>query len=498
MSTKTPILLHTRTLTTLAARLEPPQYDRAVGEHQIVHLGVGGFHRAHLASYIDQLRRGGNLDWRLVGVGLLEGDRPLRDALTAQDCLYTLITVDPDGAEHPRVVGSLSEYLFAPEDGEAVLSALASPRTGIISLTITEGGYEVSPEGSFAPRSDLVLADLASPVGAVLRSALGTILVALERRRDTGAGPVTIMSCDNLPHNGEVAREAVTGFARRRSPDMLCWIEENVSFPSSMVDRITPVTTDQTRNDVAAHHGVQDAWPVRAESFLQWVLEDSFAAGRPAFDGVGVQLVPDVVPYEQMKLRLLNASHQVLGHLGLLAGLTTVDEAMHDDVISSFVGAYLRKEAVPTLAPVPGIDLEQYCRSLEERFAGGAVRDTLARQVAQASDRIATFLLPVVRDCLAAGRGAPHAATVLAAWCRLLERSARDYSLEEQLSDPHREQLVAAALAEANHPGAFLGTDEVFGDLGQSSALRAHFRAAWSALSGEDPTAALRTLPTRS
>ena len=470
-------------------RLDPsvavPDYDRRAGEQQIVHLGVGGFHRAHLAQYVDRLRCAGDLRWRLIGVGVLEQDRALRDALAGQDNLYTLVTVDPDGAEHARVIGALSQYLFAPEDPQAVIDALSAPQTRIISMTITEGGYETDGAGEFSPRPRAVLADLAADGDDAPGSALGLVVAALQRRRLTGAGGATIMSCDNLPHNGAVAREAVRGFALRRVPDLVPWIDENVDFPSSMVDRITPATTDRTRMELAERFGVEDAWPVRAESFIQWVVEDRFRGGRPAFEEVGVHVVEDVTPYERMKLRLLNASHQALGHLGLLAGHTMVHEAMRDEDLAGFVGSYMRHEALPTLGPVPGIDLEAYCRSLEERFAGEAVRDTLERQVVDASDRLATFLVPVIRDRLDAGDGIGHSALILAGWYQRLDAFEQSGADALDLPDPLRDRLLAAVREDRARPGAFLETPEVFGDLASSPELRTAFLRARDRLCAE-------------
>lgn len=471
--------LRSRSLADLDAAVAIPDYDRQAGFRQVVHLGVGGFHRAHQAFYLDELRRAGTLDWKLVGMGLLPNDVGMRDALTAQDGLYTLVTVDPDGAEHARIVGAISRYVFAPDDPQAALATLAAPETGIISLTITEGGYEVSADGRFAPRHPAVLADLqtlaADPTadGITPHSALGYLVAALARRRRHGTGGLTIMSCDNIPLNGHVARAAVLGVAEQADPDLASWIREAVTFPSSMVDRITPVTTDATRADLLSRFGVEDAWPVRAESFIQWVLEDDFVAGRPDYGSVGVQLVEDVLPYENMKLRLLNASHQLLGHLGRVAGHEMVHEAMQDPVIARVLDDYMRREAMPTLDPVPGVDLDAYCDALQERFAGEAVRDTLARLVVDASDRIGTFLLPVARISLDRGKPLSRTALVIAAWRRLLEDPA------VEMPDRRRGQVEAALAADRETPGAFVDSPEIFGDLAGRHDLReAYLRAA--------------------
>ncbi|WP_308467944.1 mannitol dehydrogenase family protein [Rathayibacter soli] len=463
-------------------------YDRAAVTPSIVHFGVGGFHRAHEAMYLDRLLRAGNTEWTewgICGVGVRPEDAAMRDALAAQDGLYTLVTVAPDGAEEAATIGSIVRYLFAPDDPDAVSRQLASPSTRIVSLTITEGGYEVSDAtGVFDPHDDATLADIAEPT-APRRSVLGFLVRALQRRRDAGIPPFTVMSCDNLPGNGHVARAAVTGFAARIDPELAEWIHASVAFPNSMVDRITPATTDAVRDAVEAAFSVRDRWPVRSESFAQWVLEDNFTLGRPPLERVGVQIVPDVVPYELMKLRMLNASHQVMSHLGILAGFTTVDEACTDAQLGEFVRDYMTLEAIPTLPPVPGIDLDEYRDQLLERFRSPAVGDTLARQIVDASDRIPKFLLPVVREQLAAGlgpgpgRGIERAVLTLAAWSVNLDPDA---ATGVSPDDRRLPQLRAAAVDERRHPGAFLDLDVVFGDLGKDPRLRSAFIAARASL----------------
>ena len=460
-----------------------PDYDRSAMSTGIVHIGVGGFHRAHEAACLDSLmrRRAGSaapedacLDWGICGIGMLPGDTRMRDALAGQDHLYTLIRKHPGGLRDPAVIGSIHDYLFAPDDPEAVLSLLSAPATRIVSLTITEGGYNVDDTtGEFHTFSPGAVHDAEHP-GAPT-TAFGYIVEALRRRREAGTVPFTVLSCDNLPGNGKVARTAVVSQAAMSDPELADWIDGNVAFPSCMVDRITPQTTQTDIAELRRGLGVEDSWPVVCEPFSQWVLEDDFPAGRPPLEEIGVQMVDDVAPYELMKLRLLNASHQALGHLGLLAGHTMVHEAMQDKDLAGFVGSYMRHEALPTLGPVPGIDPEAYCRSLEERLAGKAVRDTLARQVVDASDRLATFLVPVIRDRLAAGDGIGHSALILAGWYQRLDAFEQSGADVLDLPDPLRDRLLAAVREERTRPGAFLETPEVFGDLASSPELRAAF-----------------------
>ncbi|WP_129336585.1 mannitol dehydrogenase family protein [Cellulomonas endophytica] len=475
--------LRPSTLADLDPRVAVPSYDRAAVGVGVVHLGVGGFHRAHQALYLDDVLASGDLGWGVCGVGLLPGDARVRDAVAAQDGLYTLVTTAPDGSEAVRVVGSLVRYLFAPDDPEAVLEVLAAPSTRIVSLTVTEGGYGVDDAtGAFDPQDALTLADLAGAgtPGLAPGSALGFLAEGLRRRRAAGVVPFTVMSCDNIQGNGHVARTALTSFVRASDPALADWIAAEVAFPSSMVDRITPVPTPAVAADLAERRGVEDVWPVRSESFRQWVLEDRFTAGRPDLAAVGVQVVEDVEPFERMKLRLLNAGHQAVGHLGLLAGWTWVHDVCSDPTFRGVLRRYWEEEAVPTLGEVPGTDLGAYCDSLVARFSSEAVRDTLDRQVVDASDRIPKFLLPVVRDRLAAGGSVEVAALVIAAWGVRLERAAA--GLEDAAPDRRHPALLEAVAGEAASPGALLRLRPVFGDLGDELRLVEPYLRARAAL----------------
>ncbi len=486
--------LSARTLAALPPQVARPAYDRDVVRPGIVHIGVGNFHRAHQAFFVDRLLAEGAADWSIRGVGLRPEDAAMRDAMSVQDGLYTLVTVTPDGTESARVVGSMTEYLYAPDDPEAVLAALSATETRIVSLTITEGGYGIDEAtGRFAPQDDATRSDAEGDGTSHPRSALGYLVAALARRRARGIPPFTVMSCDNIPGNGTVARTAVAGLADLVDPDLASWIRTTVSFPSSMVDRITPVTSEETRALVRDRFGVDDRWPVRSESFAQWVLEDDFPQGRPAFETVGVQIVNDVEPYELMKLRLLNASHQAMGYLGILSGMTTVHETCSDPLFRSFLHGYMHREAIPTLRPVPGIDLDEYTDQLVARFASEAVRDTLARQVVDGADRIATFLLPVVRAQLSSGGSIAHAALVIAAWSVFLEGRADD-GTPTPVVDRRIDLLHAALAAEHAEPGAFLDCAPVFGGLGQDQRLRTAFVEARGRIAADGARAAMAAL----
>ena len=347
--------LSTATLTGLG--IPVPGYDRATITAGIVHIGVGGFHRAHQAMYLDKLMTDGKaMDWGICGVGVLPSDARMKQVMDAQDCLYTLVLKAPDGTWEPRVIGSIVEYLLSPDDPEAVIERMTDPAIRIVSLTVTEGGYNVDAvTGEFNAQNPAVVADLAP--GATPGTTFGLVVEALARRRARGSAPFTVMSCDNIQGNGHVAQRMFTAFARLRDPELGQWISDNVSFPNSMVDRITPATTDEDRAQVADRYGVLDGWPVVCEPFTQWVLEDAFPLGRPPVEQVGVQVVADVEPYELMKLRLLNASHQGLCYFGHLAGYRLVHEVCQDPLFARFLLDYMDREATPTLCPVPGIDL---------------------------------------------------------------------------------------------------------------------------------------------
>jgi mannitol 2-dehydrogenase len=456
--------LNDSNLSSLPADLTVGSYDRSRLRTGIVHFGVGGFHRAHQAMYLDRLMSDGTaLDWAICGVGVMPADRRMREVLDRQDGLYTLVVKAPDGTLDARVIGSIREYLFAPDDPAAVIEKMAEPEVRIVSLTVTEGGYNFNAvTGEFMADQPDVRHDLEP--GAVPRTTFGLITAAIERRRERGLPPFTIMSCDNIQGNGDAARRSFTAYARLRDPGLASYVEANVRFPNSMVDRITPVTTDDDRAQVGKQFGVDDGWPVVCEPFTQWVLEDDFAAGRPPFEAAGVQVVPDVGPYELMKLRLLNASHQALCYFGYLAGYRLVHDAAQDPLFARFLLTYMEREATPTLEPVPGIDLGEYRHGLIERFSNAYVRDTVARLCAETSDRIPKWLLPVIRHNLASGGEIRLSAAVVASWARYAE-GVDEQGQPIEVVDRLRDRLTAAARRQRDEPLAFLADREVFGDL---------------------------------
>jgi mannitol 2-dehydrogenase len=474
-----------------------PSYDRSQVKVGIVHFGVGGFHRAHQAMYLDQLMEQGKaLEWGICGVGVMPFDLRMKEAMQSQDCLYTLVEKAPDGSWEPRILGSIVQYLYAPYDPDAVIEKMADPATRIVSLTVTEGGYNFHPvTGQFDDTNPAVQADLAP--GAVPATTFGLITEALVRRRSRGIEPFTVMSCDNIQGNGHMAHEVFAAFAQLRDPELGEWVEDNVLFPNSMVDRITPVTTDDDRAQISERFGVEDAWPVVCEPFTQWALEDKFSSGRPPLEDVGVQVVPDVMPYELMKLRLLNASHQALCYFGYLAGYRLVHEVAQDRLFANFLLDYMNREATPTLAPVPGIDLDEYKLQLIERFSNAAVRDTVARLCAESSDRIPKWLLPVVRENLAAGREVTLSAAVVASWARYAEgvdEQGEPIKVVDRLADT----LQRFAAQQREDPVAFVKNQELFGDLATEPAFTEPYLSALNLLHTTGARATLEALARRS
>jgi mannitol 2-dehydrogenase len=462
-------------------RLPVPDYDRSLVTPGVVHIGVGGFHRAHLAMYHDRLLSAGmDMDWGICGVGVMPADQRMQQVLDAQDGLYTLVLKHSDGTLEPRVIGSIVAYLFAPDDPQAVVDRMAAESTRIVSLTITEGGYNIQDAtGEFDAGHPDVVRELA--LGAPPRTAFGFITAALWRRRADGVAPFTVMSCDNLAGNGDVARRAVTTHAELRDPEFGDWVRREVRFPNSMVDRITPVTTDADQAEIRARFGLDDRWPVVCEPYTQWVLEDAFGAGRPSYEHVGVQLVPDVAPYELMKLRLLNASHQALCYLARLAGYRLVHEAAQDPLFRAFLRGYMDEEATPTLPRVPGVDLGAYKRELLERFANPQVRDTVARLCAQGSDKIPKWLLPVIRAQLAAGGEIRRSAAVVASWARYAE-GVDDRGERIEVVDRLGERLTQLAGRQRTDPEAFIGDRAIFGGLADDQRFVRAYRSALSSL----------------
>ncbi|MDB4766554.1 mannitol dehydrogenase family protein, partial [bacterium] len=397
---RSPIKVRQDTLSQLPDIVSRPTYDREVLTAGIMHIGVGGFHRSHQAWYTDKLigcEKDASRNWAICGVGLREGDREMAEILKKQDYLYTLIIRHPDGAVNHQVIGSLIDFILAVDDPQAVIDRMADEQTRIVSLTITEGGYNFDPAtGEFDFSQADIKHDLAHPQKP--RTVFGYLTQALRQRRKTGVGAFTIQSCDNIEHNGDVARKMLLAFARELDDNLAKWIDNEVSFPNAMVDRITPATKAADIESLEAQTGIIDQWPVTCEPFSQWVIENRFVQGRPKWESVGAQFVDDVTPYETMKLRLLNAGHSVLGLLGSLHGHETIDDCIADPLFARFVRNFMDVEATSVLDPVKGIDLEDYKDTLIQRFGNPTIKDDLSRICSESSAKLPKFLLPTVHE----------------------------------------------------------------------------------------------------
>ncbi len=462
-----PVPLGRATLASLPPGVRGPAFDPAAVTPGIVHLGLGGFHRAHMARYTHALMEldPGALRFGIVGAGLLPSDRRMADSLQPQDGLYALVERASD-AETVTVIASLCAVVFAGESSAALLDAIDGPTVAIVSLTVTEHGYCLDRATKrLDPDHPLVRADLARPEQP--SSAIGIVVEALRRRRDAGRPAFTALSCDNIQHNGTVLHDAVLALARLRDPALAGWIDAHARFPSTMVDRITPVTSPADVADLASRHGLADRWPVVCETFTQWVIEDDFPAGRPAWERVGAQFVADVAPYEFMKLRLLNASHLAVSGLGRLAGYVTIDEAMADPLMTRYMAALMDRETGPTLPDVPGIDLAAYKATLIERFANTAIKDTVERVN---TDAPLNVLVDPIRDRLRTGGSVDLLSLALAAWLRRV-RGEDEGGAPIDVRHPLAELLRAKAIEGGPDPRPLLGIAALFGELGTSPPL---------------------------
>jgi fructuronate reductase len=453
--------LNNDALAQLPAAVARPSYDRAAVIAGIVHLGIGAFHRAHQAVYTDAILAA-EPTWGILAASLRSPD--MRDALAPQDNLYTLAVRSAEG-EALRVIGSVNTILVAPKEPQALLAAMADPRVRILSLTVTEKGYCHDPatgelnEAHPDIRHDL--ANLHEP-----RTAAGLIAEALRRRRAEGEKPFTVLTCDNLPSNGRVAKRIVQRFAELADPDLGAFVAGEVAFPATMVDRITPATTDDDREGIAAALGAYDAWPVMTEPFSQWVIEDVFPAGRPGWENAGAALVADVEPYELMKLRLLNGAHSTLAYLGYLAGYETVAETMANPEFAELVRALMDEEVSPTLAMPVGADLAAYKRALLERFCNSALKHRTWQICMDGSQKLPQRMLGTVRDRLAAGAPFPRLALGVAAWMRYvtgIDEQGRGIDVRDPKAAELRALADAAGPSAARLAPALLSVKAVFG-----------------------------------
>ncbi|TWU35732.1 Mannitol 2-dehydrogenase [Novipirellula aureliae] len=460
-----PMKLNQENLSQLPRDIMRPTYDRRQLTAGIVHVGVGGFHRSHEAFYTDELLQSSDASrWGICGVGLRAADRRMASILKEQDYLYSVIVKHPDGHRETRVIGSIVDYLMGCDDPAAVIDRMADAKTKIVSLTITEGGYNVDPDtGDFDRSNPDALHDVENPSNPKL--VFGYLTAALKKRRQAGLPAFTVQSCDNILHNGDLTKQMLLSFARMQDSELADWIESEVCFPNAMVDRITPVTTDADIEYLQSEFKLVDNWPVACEPFRQWVVEDRFSNGRPKWQDVGVQFVADVTPYEKMKLRLLNAGHSVLGILGAIHGYQTIDECMRDDLFVTYLRQFFDHEVTPVLDPVPGIDLNEYKRTLVERFGNPSIGDQLSRICLESSSKLPVFLIPTIRENLSRGAGLEHAALVIAAWCYYSDKHADRHGNALEVTDGLKNDLQKAAKATSEDVLSFVKFKPVFGEL---------------------------------
>ncbi|WID94274.1 mannitol dehydrogenase family protein [Bosea vestrisii] len=470
------VVLSRAALAEIGGAVATPSYRSEQLSPGIVHIGVGNFHRAHQAAYLDELfERGLDHDWAIIGTGVRESDAEMERALAAQDFLTTVVTQEADCTQ-ARVTGAMIDFI-PPGDGEAILQRLVDPQTRIVSLTVTEGGYYVDPATqTFDASHPDILADaedrLARP-----KTAFGLIAAGLLKRRAAGLPPFTVMSCDNLPGNGHVTADAVTGLVDLIDRSEADWIRENVAFPNGMVDRITPATSEQQSRALRDDFGIEDRRPVFCEDFRQWVLEDRFPAGRPRLEQVGVQFVADVAPFELMKIRILNGGHAAMAYPAGLLDIHFVHEAMEDAQIASFLSVLLDEEVIPRVPPVPGTDLAAYKRTIERRFANPKIGDTIRRLCLDGSNRQPKFILPTLRDALRADGPIDGLALVGALWCRYCYGETES-GQPIAPNDPSWPRLTTQARQARHAPEAWLAMQDVYGDLGEDRRFREAFSLA--------------------
>ena len=453
-------------------------YDRSELSAGILHIGVGNFHRAHQAIYLDRLfEKGLGLDWAIVGAGLRPGDAAMRADLARQDWMTTVVELDPTGLT-ARQCGSMIN--FVETNPQSVIKALLAPEIRIVSLTITEGGYFVDAEtDGFDISHPEIQHDISNPESPA--SVFGCLIAALKKRRDQNIEPFTIMSCDNLPENGHVARNALVGLAKKFPGDIGDWIETHVACPNGMVDCITPATSDRERSLVSTEFGIDEARPVVCEPFRQWVLEDNFPTGRPPLEQVGVEFVEDVAPHELMKLRILNGGHAAIAYPAGLLGIHFVHDAMAHPLINGYLNKLVKQEITPTVPAIKGVDFAKYFDSVVGRFSNSAVGDTIPRLCFDGSNRQPKFILPAIQDRLTTSEDITGLSLEVALWCRYcagVDETGKEIVLEDELAA----DLKPHAIRAKDDPKAFLELTQIFGTLGEEKALLSAFASSLNSL----------------
>lgn len=473
--------LSNATLGALPPKVVVPAYDRTKLTPGIVHIGLGNFHRAHQAWYLHRLmQRGIAHDWAIVGASVRPADAMQREKLLAQDCLTTLLELDPNGGG-AEVVGSMIDYVPIAEGNAPLIAQIADPRIRIVALTITEGGYFIASGGFDAAHPD-IQHDAAHPDHP--RTAFGAIIAALKQRRANGAGPLTLQSCDNLQSNGEILRQTLLSLARLSDPDLAEWIGEACSFPNAMVDCIVPATGPKELA-LVRDLGIDDAVPVTHESFRQWVIEDTFCAGRPPWDRIGATFTDDVHDFEVMKIRILNGGHQIIANPGEILSVESISGCMTHPLIGGLFRKVASEEIVPHVRPVPGMSPADYVDLIANRFANPLIVDTTRRVAFDGSARHIGFLLPTVRDAIASGAGFEGLALAEALWARMCEGTREDGTTIAP-NDPSWDALNTAAKAARDDPAKWMA-QPFYGDIAANDQFTQAFTR-WLKLIWQDGT----------
>lgn len=466
------IPLSNKSLGDISERVRVPSYDRSSLSPGIVHIGLGNFHRAHQSWYLHRLMDQGTAhDWAIIGAGVRLNDKAQREKLIEQDCLTTLIELDPSGMS-AEIVGSMIDYVPIEDGNAALIRQMSDPAIRIVALTVTEGGYYIDPaRGGFDADHPDIVHDANNP--ETPRTAFGAMVAALKIRRDAGAGPFTGQSCDNLQGNGKILRQTIVSLARLSNPALAEWIDEHCSFPNSMVDCIVPATGSK---EIALAHdlGIDDRVPVTHENFRQWVIEDDFCAGRPDWDKVGATFSDQVHAYEAMKIQILNAGHQVIANPGELLSVETIAECMDHPAIHKLFRKLQLEEIAPQVHPVPGRTAIEYIDLIEGRFSNEKIVDTTRRVSFDGSSRHTGFLMPIIRKRLDLGLPVEGLALVEAIWARMCEGTREDGSRIEP-NDPHWDALREAAANAKTDPMNWLLQDQFYGDLSGQQAFSKAF-----------------------
>ncbi len=464
--------LSNETLHQLPGQIRRPAYDRSKLTPGIVHVGLGNFHRAHQAWYLHRLMQLGEAqDWAIIGAGVRPYDAVMREKLVSQDCLTSLIELDPAGSS-AEVIGPMIDYLPVEEGNASLVRTMSNPAIRIVSLTITEGGYFLDPaSGKLDAHHPDIRHDVDNPSSP--RTVFGAIIAALRHRRDAGLTPFTVQSCDNLQGNGVITREIVVTMARMTDPSLAGWIEKTATFPNSMVDCIVPATgPDEIA--IAMELGINDAAPVTHEKYRQWVIEDDFCAGRPDWGKVGAVLTASVHAYETMKIRVLNAGHQVLANAGELLSIATIAECMRDSTLSAFFRRVQEEEILPYVSPAPNTDPTDYLNLIETRFSNPLIKDTTRRVAFDGSSRHAGFVLPILRDAAAANGQIDGLCLVEAMWARMCA-GTRENGSRIEANDPKWAALNQAASLARQSPDMWLNQKEIYGELVNDKRIRDRF-----------------------